>query len=1301
MLKGVLKPLLAAGFVLASGLTVLSQEAKMSFPEELIPRFNIPKMSKPPVADGKIDPEEWKEAVKVMGMVNTSSLDFRGRPVSFWIGWDAEHLYIAARSNILPGHRLYRASRERVSTSVVCDDSYEFGIFMHDRNKPESETSSFLKIVLNSMGSGDYMKIYPSIGQNMYNWTPDAKIGNLIYEKDGTQWWDMELTMDLKDLQMPVPNKAGDKMDILLAGDLKNPGWQWLDFPSASGHLVHHGFPRATLTSDKPYVQVEEISGLHDEKLRLRTMIFNPSDKPVTVKTLVRLRSGKIENFDKGAKEVFNEVKDIPVPAKGSARFDVDKDFPGLEYAMLNQWSPANKSALDFEISSEAAPVYTFHCTFFGTKKEYLKSEPRDSTKFDYEMKFNPVNNKLFISGDTLDTKFPEGSKPAALAYAVDKDGKVAKEGKITLVVNYKYGDFVELPKLEEGKYRVTLTFVDAAGKALISRNDINFDKKDEAKAFSAWWNNKIGDTEKLLAPFEALKVKSDGPATAISCTRREYQLDGLGMPKQIIANKGNVLTRPARIMLKVDGKEIAVPADGKISVTSAKDWRVEFTGQAEAANIAFSVKGWMEQDGLVNLDLTYAPKSGAVSIEDLRVEWPVDGALGSWMTCIGGTGGNYSARSIGKVPDGQGAVWNTLDNIGQTGSTMIVGNWENNLWIGNDARGLLWCADSDQGWVPNNKAPAHSLVRKDGEIAIVNHIINIPKGEKPFVLDAPRTIQLQYNATPFRNFASGWRLTQVSAANGFAWPDYKTNKKTKQEYFSILSMPSTDVNEWPEYYAKYKAGAEQCSKTGWYSISPRLTKYLTNQIALRGYMDKTTEPGMYQYFAADWVPGNESLNKSYRDYMIYLMNKHVREGGVTHYYFDISFSRDAADPIAGFGYRLPDGKIQPSSLDGTLREWYKRVWALMLENNLYPGGVSGHATNSICLRALPWTDAILDSEYPMPESILTYPPDRMIALSVPHNFGVNISHLGFMNPYWAVMHDAAPGGGGGPFYSEDFRRFGISADDVEFTGYWRGQIVKKAGQGLIASVWKRPGKAVVAVMNYGLDPAGQEKTRQCEITLDPKTLGIPDGITPQQIRASEMNIDNGVIPGRYIGQYKWYADMPESKHPLGWQEKVKLRPPAVPKFDVASGNLGGFDALYHDVRYILITWDDKPFDETALKKTFTDDKSLAAALNWGVNRLDVKQVADSDAAVKVEKGGVKVQAWTRPGTVMLQIANSADKPTEAVLAIDLAKLGVKVPRLWEKYTQCVGGTLDAPGGKVTVKEVKPGQPSLVFIDTF
>ena len=150
----------------------------------------------------------------------------------------------------------------------------------------------------------------------------------------------------------------------------------------------------------------------------------------------------------------------------------------------------------------------------------------------------------------------------------------------------------------------------------------------------------------------------------------------------------------------------------------------------------------------------------------------------------------------------------------------------------------------------------------------------------------------------------------------------------------------------------------------------------------------------------------------------------------------------------------------------------------MIQENGLYPGGVSGHATNSISLKALPFADAILDSEYPMKDPINVYPSERMIALSCPHNFGVNISHLGFMNPAWAAMHDAGMGGAQGSiFWTSEFRHWGISREDVQFIPYWRnGQVVKELTKGLIVSLWKRPSAVALAVMNHGPDPAGQER---------------------------------------------------------------------------------------------------------------------------------------------------------------------------------------------------------------------------------
>ena len=1133
----------------------VASAGNLAYDEQLVPRFNIPGISKPPVIDGAIGADEWREAVKVMGVVWTSTLNYRDRPISFWVAWDPKHLYIAARSDILPGHRLYRSKREKYTAGVVFDDSCEFGIFLHDRNKLPGQVSSFLKLVINSLGSGEYMKIYPSIGQNLFNWRPEMAIANRIHEEGGRQWWDLEIAADLDDLQMPVEHKAGDRVDILLAADLKNPQWQWLDVPSASGHLEHYGFPRTVLTADKPYVQVEELSGLHDEKLDLKSVLYNPTGRPVSVKAAVQILHGKMgrardRGLPENPKPVVQEHKTLTIPANGSIRFDVAKAFPGLAYPKPEGKEPGELSWYSYSVTladdPKADPVYAYQLSFAGTDKSYLAAKPREII-FEYEANWNPVRGLLFLSADTLDAQLPAGTKAAGAEYeitfGVPPSGglekpedrvnaglrtKLVKQGRLGHYVYYKYEDLIELPGVEPGEYQVKLSLVDASGKPLLTRDGIKLAKKDEAKEFATWWGNKLGDTEKVLEPFEPLRVSGGGwfgGGTKVACTRRVYHLNSLGLPRQIEVVGGvssrrdnNVLAAPARIVLKVGGKEHVVPTRRKLKIVGGaslprdRSWRIEFEGTpASVAGVTFRSNGRMEQDGLVDVELTYAPEGEPVEIEELRIEWPVDDRLGLHMACIG-QGNNYCARSIGKVPDGQGEVWNTLKGIGLTGSGLAVGSFTDNLWLGTEFRGLLWAADSDRGWEPDDKVPAHSLVREGSAVIIRNSIVGSYPGKKPLRLAEPRTLRFSYNATPFRHLIPGWRLNQVSAANGFSGGKYKVNWDTGQDYFSILSPPFPDTKRWPEYYAYCKAECEKISLRGLYDGAARLGMWTNNQIALRGYMNKSIEPGVYEYFAGDWVPGGEILSATYRDYMMWLQNRLIREGGCTHFYYDISFTGHfSRAPAAGFGYRLPDGgcppgggqlgslpaagklhplaasgRLQPESDGSNLREWYKRVWALMQETGQYPGGVSGHATNSICLKALPFADSILDSEYPMLDPISVYPSDRMIAMSCPHNFGVNISHLGFMNPNWPAMHDAVMGGGGGVFNHPAFRHWGISRPDVEFIPYWRNQqVAKEITPGIIVSMWKRPGSVAMAVCNYGPDEEGKEKTRPFHASLD------------------------------------------------------------------------------------------------------------------------------------------------------------------------------------------------------------------------
>ncbi len=1302
-MRQMIRKLMMGALVLGLAAGVYAGTGGLRYDDALIPRFNIPKMSAPPKIDGTIDPVEWKDAVKVMGMVSTGGLEYKDRPVSFYLAWDDEHLYLGYQVDTLtqPSPHLVKNYREEYATGVVRDDSVEVGLFMHDRNKRENEVSSYLKFIINSLGVGEYMKNYPEIGQVMFNWTPKMKIANRSYADDaGKNWWEMEVAMDLKDVQMPVPNKTGDRIDIGLFADVKNPNWQWLDYPSASGHLEHYGFPRTVLTDGQPYIQVEEISGLHDEKINLKSVVFNPTDKPVKVNAALLLQHGQAIAGAAGQLKdpvaILDEKRTLEIPAKGSVRFDVSKDFPGLPSA------DKGKGFLQFTVTAadapQAAPIYSFACNWWGKDKSYAKSveyRPYLATM----IAFNPVNGLLQLSADTLDAPIPAGTKAVGATYKVTLGDKEIKSGKLQYFINQWYDDLIELGELKPGKYDVTVALVDEAGKELATAKG-GFEKQDEAKVFAKWWNNKIGDTEKLLKPFEALKVqKGKDSQTAITCTRRAYEFGSLGLPLQIEANGGPVLAAPARIVLKIAGKEYTVPTDQAVKVTGQKDWRVDFEcAPVSVAGVTFSAKGWMEQDGLVELALTYAPDNigSAVEIEELRVEWPVAQSLPDiYMACMG-QGGNYSARTIGAVPKGEGMVWNTKDDIGVTGSGRRVGNFVGNLWVGTEFRGLFWCADSDRGWEPDARVPALAVVRAQGAapattVVMVNNLIGSAKGKAPFKLAEPRTVRFGYNASPFRHLAPGFRINQLSAAGSFSGGKYKVNWDTKQDFFTILSPPFPDPARWPEYYAFCKDIVHKMmyegigNDGGFTSLFPapgnsayygdrRHTLYTCNQIALRGYGTKSIEnPNPYWTgFQGDWLDSTsyETLSKTYRDYMIWLMDRQVKEGGCQHFYFDISFGEKLhKDLAAGFGYRLPDGSVQPESSDTNLREWYKRVWAMMQENGLYPGGVSGHATHGFSLKMLPFTDAILDSEYPMADSIDVYPSDAMIALSCPHSFGTNIHHFGnFMNPTWALMHDAAGGDFRGTIPSfPEFKQWGMSRTDVKFIPYWRNHnLVKEITPGLIASTWKRSGSAIITVMNYGPDPLGQGKTRPVNLKLDLKALGVPDdALKADGERVRIRQFYNSSVQMYYLGNLKWCQD-----------SKGQMLPPVTPKLDLATGTISGFDINYHDVKFLAIDWEAKPVDDAAVKALAKDDAALRTRLlDWGFNSaalVPANLIVSDNPAIKVEAWKRTGDADGRGNSILLRVVNSDDQEVKGTLKLDLKGLDVGVRKVWAEYTNAV-----------------------------
>lgn len=1297
-----LRTLRVAAIFVAAGLSigawtsrVQAQTTANVFPPEWVTRMNIPQMNAPPTIDGRIEPDEWRHSARLMGAADDPHVaDFGGVDLAFHVAWDAEHLYLAGHAPLPDNKRLIRQRRERYTTEVIFDDAFEFGISLLGRNRAEGEVDSFFKFVLNELGAGEYLRIYPQIGQYLYNWRPHMAIANGVHEIDGRRVWQIEIAVPLDDLSMPREHRAGDPVRLLFNHSIKLPGvFGWNPIPTASGFLVDSQWPTGTLTADRPFIRIERLGGLHQDRVELTAVIVNPSDQPARVAAQVLVRNEgqppRHEGDPLADRIVLDKRQVVEVPAGGEAAFVIDHALEGMQYSAGQEHEQrqhhGRRGYFQMTFTPEEGPedetIYHFATVFKrqdGPNRFTQAVKAADDTAFPLSVRFNPVSSQLLMSADTLDAEKLGDRTADAMTYVVLRGDESVHRGRIDRFVHHKFEDVVAIPPLEPGSYRVVATLVDDRDAPLLIHEGVVIEKKDEAKQFAEWWDNDIGRTDRLLKPFEPIRVNQNGELTSVQITRRQYELNGLGLPEAIQSNGEAVLTGSVRIVAVIDGIEHEFRPSEAIRVVGHEAWEAQFVGRGGMEGLDVAVSGRVEQDGLTDLRLTFSPSGPAVMIEQLRIEWPLHDTLGNWIACIG-VGGNYSARFIGKAPAGEGMVWNTLDHIGNVGSGMTLGNFYGNVWVGNEQRGLLWTADSDEGWVPRDDAPAHSLTRRGDTLVLTNHLISAPAaGAGPFVLDHTRTVQVQYMASPFRHLASGWRLTQGSSVTGFTEPPkFKFDWDTGEEYFSILSPPFTNRDRWPEYFAHTREVAQERSRGGLTNVRSRYRPYTTNQIALRGYQVKTRELHLYDYFGADWLTGgNETLNKTYTDYMMWLIDRHITEGGLAHIYYDIAMSMVGDARVAGLGYLLPDGRVQPTSMDAAVREWYKRTWALFQDHGLYPGGVSGHATNAIILKTLPFTDAVLDSEFSMVDPISAFPSDRMIAMSVPHTFGTMIDHLGIMNPHWAAMHDANIGGGapfgddgGSLFWTIPFRSFGISRDDVTFVLYWRNShIVRDQPDGLMVSMWKRPGAAIIALLNHGGDDTAKPSPLPVRLSLDLEALGVPAGLEADRMRIGELVVNDNRVSNRWHGRaYEWFEALPvlRESNEHQWRKRSDIQP----RIDAASGIIDGFEVDYRDVRYVLLTWDHTAPDARVLA-LFPDDATRLAALHWGLFAHSTRPLSEGELqrVIALDHEAVTIHAWHRGDGVLLRLHNPTDQPLTVTASLNLEQLGLDIRQLWAQF---------------------------------
>ncbi len=1254
-------------------------------PPEQMPQLQIPRLSKPPVIDGAIDAQEWKAAVAVSGVgAFGAKHTLIPRPTTFYLGWDERHLYFAARAYVQPGYKPRIVDGRSEGLAYVFDDGMELGWWPMGKNVLADKKQDAFKLFLNCLGfKGDCSR--NSLGQQFKNWNPQFVVKTRITEPgtapNGGSWWELEMSSTPEDFELAGHHRAGDQWRLMLAfNHLPCAPWNQSRIPCVGPFLDPFGYTLATLVENTPSVQMtmDSLQNLAtDGTASMRITAHNPTAKPVSLDVNVEVTRGEAAALKK------TETLTVQ-PGETAELALAEKPPAGVKQGVLSVTVKQNGT----EIFRYGIPYEVGHMSAL-----LAPVTPPDPTKFNFSAQFNPVRSWLLVKGDTY--YLPDPSKARELRYRVvpEGGGKPVAEGVITEQSSeYFMQKLIELPPLRPGKYTVTATMsiADAPDRGPMTAA---IEKKDEAKAFPEWWGKKFGDVERVLPPYTGVKRRDD----TVSVILRDYQLSALGLPVSITAQDGTVSAAPARLVVVIDGQEYTAPMD-RPKFTKATDWRVEFEGKTKVAGLDVTANGWVEQDGLVYVDLTYQGADGkAVKIDALRIEYPLAEGDADALVCIG-PGGNFSSRTTMLLPDDKpGRLWSTLDT-GITGTGMTVGSFYPTVWIGSERRGLLWWGDSDRGWVQENSVPAHEAVRKDGAVVLINNIV-----AKPTELAGPRTIAFSYIATPFKPFPKGWRATIATDNGTFFGPFRGVRKDSKtgepvwnpaHGHVNFIHPESRYPEEWPALWAEQKKSADGHARNHQWS-DPYQARSGVNfthmSFQIIGYGRKSLQNDLYDYFGPEWEGDSDTWNESYTDYAMYLFSPAFKDGGVRHTYWDLAFPRPYSNPLGGLSYLLPDGREQKGYNGWNVRRFFMRLHALQYDAGLTPGANGFHSTNAYLTIAMPWVDSVLDGERnwnldSSPEDWVDgMPITRMRSKSSPHNWGVGICWMGNMEStdrskidaakrlqgQWVWMHDSWLN----PYIPQLSRMpdrvldWGLNDAQTVYHPYWRNPFVTCADQDVLVSLWRTGDRVTLGVFNYVKD-----KTKDAEIKVDLAKLGLDS----KQVYARRLWAE----PGN--------------------EAAPELNPDGTLKVKALPG---------HRLVLIGLAAPTAPEIERAAKAlpTWVVGGLPPSVLDFGLVRQETKHFGSGQApGVTSADAAIEVGLWQLPDRVMLLVYNSDEKAAkDAVLKLDLAALGLEQKLIWQQlvgvrqlYAQenAPAPSLDYYGGTLTLKGLPAKGGRLVAI---
>lgn len=696
--------------------------------------------------------------------------------------------------------------------------------------------------------------------------------------------------------------------------------------------------------------------------------------------------------------------------------------------------------------------------------------------------------------------------------------------------------DVIALPNFESGTYNVVVTaYRDSAILSTAQSDSYEFTKP-------FWLGNNYGIDNRVPAPYWDPITRSGPNNLNLKVVHREYTLaGGYGLPVGITSLGKSILARPITLEILQGSTVLAVtPVD--LQVTSALDHEVQWQGRAKAGQLAITVNGRMEYDGMMLVSIRLAPAgSSPQNVTAIRLKTTLTNDAAKYVFAVKDQPFYWYEWSV-RVPKTVGEFNNNLSGRPTPYNT-------NNIFsivFSDDDRGLQIFHNNMAGWVVDESTPWQRFIREaDGTVSYRCDLAN-----QAFTLSEPMEVTLGYMATPVKRLPERWRLANGGAYGG-------------------TNAPQSDL----EYHFDFNLGY------GWktfHLLTSDLYSYKANQTTPgrphNPIYGKRILPFVNAHVLVPTVPATqqeldvlraETLNDGWNsapsrgaaDYWAWALHRLLYDSPadvVDGYYIDESYCYLSSASLLAGGYIKPDGTHGVGLNLLGAREKFKRLAKILMGMGKAPN-LWFHTTATMYPHM--WSHGMMtfdgeessnyvNSNSPAdPDHFDHWNQNNSLLDETATGRGTNLlgiarsSKFGFIPSMWRGIN------WGGPYFDLQQRRasclyqmhdmlqqdqtlswwqpkydFGIHYPDVVFRGYWDQQTFDTGDPKVKVSYYQRNGAILAYVANFnntawsgvlkmtGLSVTGMMDA-ETRVPLAPTTEGLRLSVDRHDCRVITMTL--------------------------------------------------------------------------------------------------------------------------------------------------------------------------------------------------